>query len=165
MSAFMSAEKLAETKSNRNIVGINYQKYGANSSWNQAYNENQVLKIYNDFIKRISNQHDIIFICHNHEEVILAQTYFPEYKRFTPKTIGDSAHWLTTYLDVFVQDCTVLSLASLGIKSFLLGSDTRISTELFNIDSALLVKLRRKKSNIKSINYIQISQFLKKYKN
>ena len=179
--AFCSGIKLQNElkKSSAKTIGINFQALGGNEDWGQNVDEMLWLDTISKVVAHYEGEKKILFICHSHNELVLAKRYFPNFEILFPKTVWEYAK-ISTQISICLCSrlhCAI-PLASLGVPSLLIGTDSRrtsieqmdlphlfVKTASFNDIIAILNSLFDKKEEYSEKLFDKRSTVLDQYKN
>lgn len=125
-TAFLSAEHRL-VREPEDIVIVNYMHGGGHYHWNQEINPSKWFETVRVLIERLKKRHKVLFLCHNRKEHDLACLLDSSIPRIWPRKVN-------TYFDFLPQAKVALcnrmhasvALASLGIPSVAVGTDTRM---------------------------------------
>lgn len=113
----------------RTRILINYQRLGANEDWNQGVDgqfwRTQISTLY----KNLSQRHSVAFLCHNQKEKTLADNLNLGVETIMPKSSDEYAQAIATAKAAIVSRIhAAIPLASIGVPSVCIGTDTRLGT-------------------------------------
>jgi len=126
-SAFLSAGDHVGSMQDNGVVLINYMSGGGHYEWNQGIDPSAWRETVNTLIGRLQTRHRLAFLCHNEAEYDLARGLDPTLSRLWPKTRQE---YFALVSGAKVALCNrmhaSIGLASLGIPSIAVGTDTRL---------------------------------------
>lgn len=116
-------------KTDRKLILINFQKYGANEDWGQAVDPNLWASTVRELIRRLSPRHDIAFLCHNTLESKLAESLEPQLPRHLPNSIEEYGRLISrAKVGLVSRIHAAIPLAGIGVPSLVVGTDCRLGT-------------------------------------
>jgi hypothetical protein len=128
-SAFLAAKGYVGDKQKKDLVLINYMSSGGHYDWGQGIQPSEWCNTLKTLISKIKMRHRIAFLCHNQGEEHLAHELEPTLTRIYPKTTKE---YLALVSEAQAGLCNRIHasvvLASLGIPSVAVGTDTRLLT-------------------------------------
>lgn len=131
-AAFLSGQyfsKLDSANSSRELILINFQKYGANEDWGQGVSPEKWASTVKDLIERLKKRHKIAFICHSKAEMLAAEKLETGIPCYFPKNPQDYGHLIKRAKAGLVSRIhSAIPLAGIGIPSITIGTDTRLGT-------------------------------------
>lgn len=126
-SAFLAAADQVSNKSDDDIVLINYMPGGGHYDWNQGVDHSLWQNTVKCLIDRLRTRHQVGFLCHNEAEYRIARNLDPTLPSLWPK---DKRSYFTQVSRASVALCNRMhasvAMASLGIPSVAVGTDTRL---------------------------------------
>lgn len=109
------------------IVLFNYMPGGGHFEWGQDIDETKWTANAKSLIDRLSSRHQVGFLCHDQKEYLAAARLNPKLPRFLPTTIEDYFSLIATSKAAVTNRLHAgVALASLGIPSVSIGTDTRL---------------------------------------
>lgn len=126
-SAFVAAgDRVVEVR-DEGIVLINYMRGGGHYEWGQSIDPSVWEATIRTLIDRLKTRHRLAFLCHNKREYDLTWNVNPAMPRIWPR---DPHEYFALVSQVKVALCNRMhasvALASLGIPSIAVGTDTRL---------------------------------------
>jgi len=126
-SAFLAADDSQSDASKSDLIVISYMAGGGHYDWDQGIDADQWQRTVKALIGRLRRRHRVAFLCHSEKEFKLAKQMDSTLPRIWPKNARE-------YFDVVPSAaagvCNRLhasvALASLGIPSVAVGTDTRL---------------------------------------
>jgi hypothetical protein len=126
-SAFLAAGNGTSGAQHDGIVLINYMPGGGHYDWNQGIDDSMWRETVKSLIDRLRKRHQLVFLCHNESEYLIARDLDPTLPLLLPKNPKDYFKQVSV---ASVALCNRLhasvALASLGIPSIAVGTDTRL---------------------------------------
>lgn len=115
---------------NDEYIVINYQLKGANEDWGQNVDPISWKNIITAFVEKIQEKHKVVFLCHNAgEEKIAKQLKINNIEIFYPHSIEEYAKIALKAKAALVSRIhAAIPLASAGVPSIVIGTDTRLGT-------------------------------------
>lgn len=118
-----------DSATERKLILINFQKYGANEDWGQSVDPDRWASTVRELIQRLSARHEIAFLCHNTLESKLAETIAPHIPRHLPNSVEEYARLIRQAKAGLVSRIhAAIPLAGIGIPSLVIGTDCRLGT-------------------------------------
>lgn len=117
-----------ERRSQDNFVVINFQEKGANEDWGQHVDLQAWKNTVKELTHRLGKRHKIIFVCHNEKEYALAAQFSP-WLRVLPRTVEEYFRIIArAKVGLCNRIHAALPLASIGVPSVGVGTDSRLGT-------------------------------------
>ncbi len=121
--------RLADRCAEQRYIVINYQKYGANEDWGQNVDPGAWRTTVRNLIDRIRRRYHLVFVCHTEPEVNLAEKMDATIPRYQPKTMQEYAQVISGAIaGISNRLHAAIALASLGVPTVAVGTDTRLGT-------------------------------------
>jgi len=130
-SALLSAPAVPEfrkkTRGERLSLLINYMHSGGHYSWGRPVDSAGWERTVREFVNRMSPRYRIRFLCHNSKEENLARGLWPQHEIVMPAT-AEQYHAVLGEVDAALCNRlhAAVALASIGVPSVAVGSDTRL---------------------------------------
>ncbi len=122
-------ERFVPSKAESDYVVINFQAHGANEDWGQGVDTVKWRSIVRAVIERLSRRHAIRFIAHSGAEAKLAAELAGEFPCLRPTDLAGYAAAIASAKAGFVSRIhAAVALASIGVPSLVVGTDTRLGT-------------------------------------
>lgn len=122
-------ERMATAPSSRTLILINFQKYGANEDWGQGVDPAAWASTMRALIQRLSERHDIAFLCHNALETRLAKDLAPQIPQYQPDTVEEYGRLIArAKVGLVSRIHAAIPLAGIGVPSLVVGTDSRLGT-------------------------------------
>jgi len=136
---------------NEGFVVVNYMEKGGHYDWGQNIDPALWRNTMKTLIKRMRKNHQVLFLCHNQKEYRSVFEIDPTIPRFLPK---NSQEYLSMISRAKVGLCNrlhaAIALASVGVPSLAVGTDTR----LFMVEVVGLPYLYVKEATVEKIENI-----------
>jgi Polysaccharide pyruvyl transferase len=128
-TAFLVGRRFAvPTGGDEEVVLFNYMPGGGHWSWGQGIDPEHWMVTARTVIDRLSRRHRIAFLCHDREEYEAAELLEAELPRFLPTSIESYFSLISRSKAAITNRIHgAVALASLGIPSISVGTDTRMS--------------------------------------
>lgn len=132
-------DDLAERPSSDGYVVFNLQERGANTEWGQTIDLDRWHEEMRESVRRISEQHRVVFVCHDEREVNFVRTLSESPEIHRPLDIKSYAHVLSgAVVGVTTRIHAAIPLSSVGVPCLGIGMDTRLGTlERLGVRTAL----------------------------
>lgn len=123
-----SFERMAEEPDEKDkVILFNFQERGANEDWGQGVDTAWWRKTVQEAIVRLGKRHKVEMLCHNKKEAMLAEGFGVPVN--FPKNYEEYARAIRRAKTGCVSRVhAALPLASVGVPSFLIGTDSRLQT-------------------------------------
>jgi hypothetical protein len=106
---------------------VNYMHVGGHYDWGQQINPDQWKSTFAELICRLSKRHRLVLLCHNDDELRLAERLFPDLLRCCPRTLPEYFDFVSKAKGAICNRLhACVALAGLGIPSVAVGTDTRL---------------------------------------
>jgi hypothetical protein len=128
-SAFLVGRRFAvPPKGEEDVVLFNYMPGAGHWSWGQGVDPEHWMVTARTVIGNLSRRHHMAFLCHNREEYEAAELLNAELPRFLPTSIESYFSLISRSKAAITNRIHgAVALASLGIPSISVGTDTRMS--------------------------------------
>jgi Polysaccharide pyruvyl transferase len=108
-------------------IVINFQEKGANEDWGQGVDAKAWAQKVRALAERLQRRHGVAFLCHNENEVRLAKSLRLSLPVIYPRTVQAYATAIGNAKAALVSRIhAAISLAGIGVPSFVVGTDTRL---------------------------------------
>lgn len=125
--ALLAGRPIINRQTNGDFVVINFMEKGGHYDWGQNIDPMVWRSTIREVIEKIRKHHQVLFLCHDKKEYSLASELDPTVPRFLPK---DFQEYFFVLSRAKVGLCNRLhasiALASIGIPSVAVGTDTRL---------------------------------------
>jgi Polysaccharide pyruvyl transferase len=127
-SAFLVGRRFGEpSRADDGIVLFNYMSGAGHFGWQQGIDETVWMETARSLVKRLSTRHRLAFICHDVKEYAAAERVNPDLPRFLPRTPEEYFSLIrASKAAVCNRLHAAVALASVGIPSVSVGTDTRL---------------------------------------
>jgi hypothetical protein len=110
-----------------NRLYVNYMSRAGHFDFSKSINEEDWEKTFRTVLSRATDKYEVVFLCHNAEELVLASRLFPEYSRVLPESPAAYATLARrARLGLFNRLHAAVSFAGMGVPSVAVGNDTRL---------------------------------------
>ena len=144
-SGFLAGKDYTNKGRGDGVVLINYMSGGGHYEWGQGIDPSAWQKTVKTLINRLHKRHRLAFLCHNKTEYDLAHDLDSTLPRLWPKTPHE---YFSLVSEAKVALCNRMhasvGLASLGVPSIAVGTDTR----LLMVDALKLPCVYVKEANV-----------------
>jgi hypothetical protein len=128
LAAGEALESLFGVRDPRYVV-LNVQRRGANEDWGQGVDPGWWQETAAKVVQTLSSRHELVFVCHADEEERLAAALSPNAIRLRPRTMEDYARVVSGAVAGLTNRIhAAIALASVGVPSVVVGTDTRLGT-------------------------------------
>jgi hypothetical protein len=125
-AAFLSGSTASKLDGDAPIL-INYMQRGGHYDWGQKINDVEWERTVGRLAEYLSREHSVRFVCHNQAELELARRTFPQHEAFLPASaeayFDEISH---AKLAINNRLHASVAMASVGIPSIAIGTDTRL---------------------------------------
>jgi len=127
-TAFLSGIKYKKINSHQKVkILINFMEGGGHYDWNQGIDGDEWKRTILAFYKKNYERFEISFIAHNKREYNLAKTLFPSANVFYTRKVHEYFEFVKSFdIGILNRLHASVALASLGIPSISIGTDTRL---------------------------------------
>jgi Polysaccharide pyruvyl transferase len=127
-SAFLCGRRFGmPNRADDGTVLFNYMPGAGHFEWGQGIDEREWMETARSLVKRLSARHRVAFICHDMREYAAAERVNPDLPRFMPRTPEEYFSLVrASKAAVCNRLHAAVALASVGIPSVSVGTDTRL---------------------------------------
>lgn len=131
LSSIRFQDEILEIKKNdrNSFIVLNILEKGANEDWGQDIDPEAWFLVCQNLVRRLLARHEVRFVCHSEREYRLAEKINSSVPRFQPRTVQE---YFRIIAGAKVGLCNrihaAMPLASLGVPSVGVGTDTRLKT-------------------------------------
>lgn len=171
-TAFVSAHGLPPANLESDLILINYMEGAGHWDWGQniIYSEWQLT--IKKLINSLHERYDLAFLCHSEEEYHLVKKVDPKIKRVWPKNIEEYFGLIASASAAVCNRMhATIGLASIGIPSIAVGTDTRLymvnetGLPYFYVNDISFGKLENELENLIKTRFQNQEQLLELRKN
>jgi hypothetical protein len=127
-SAFLVGRRFGvPNRTDDGIVLFNYMPGAGHFEWRQGIDERVWMETARSLVERLSTRHRVAFLCHDVKEYAAAELVNPDLPRFMPRTLEEYFSLIrASKAAVCNRLHATVALASVGIPSVSVGTDTRL---------------------------------------
>jgi hypothetical protein len=108
------------------VVALNYMPKGGHYKLEATFDSVSWERRFTEFVRRLPEEHDYVFVCHNLSELSEAKRLFPGHRFFWSKDFKDYLYFFSTVkFGIFNRVHAAFALGSFGRPSFVIGNDSR----------------------------------------
>ena len=122
-------ERVAPSHQRPGHIVVNFQAHGANTDWGQGVDKAAWRSTVRMAVDDLSKRHAVRFLAHNQAEAALAAQFAGDFPCDVPSDVTSYAAAIAGAKAGLVSRIhAAVALASVGVPSFVVGTDTRLGT-------------------------------------